>query len=386
MRKVAIFLNQCLPLSEIFVAHQAKTLRRFEPRLVACRKAHPSADIKLPELILNKSGSLQDKIEEALFKLTGQSQFFQTIFKSADIVHAHFGPSGWLASGPAERAKRPLIVTLHGFDVLKRDITIKKDGLLQFLYARNRHVLASRASAFICVSEYVKKRAIEFGFPAEKCHVHYMGIPLGIFKEGKKPRNAGDPLRLFAAGRLVPFKGHERLIEAVSIVQKAGYHVSLEIAGDGPLKQSLEEKAAQLLHNYTFHGAVSYAKMMVMMRNSDILCHTSMHMENGQTEAFGLVVAEAQWAGLPVIAFSSGGVPEAMENGVTGILCDEGNVDQFAKAIMVLIDDPDKRNAMAKAAPEFVAEKFDIRVQTEALEKLYDRIIDDFKPSPARRR
>ncbi len=385
MRKVAIFLNQCLPLSEIFIAHQAKTLRRFETRLVACRKAHPSAEIKLPQLILNKGNSIQDKIEEALFKLTGQSRFFESIFKSADIVHAHFGPSGWLASGPAERAKRPLIVTLHGFDVLKRDITIKKDGLLQFLYARNRHILARRASAFICVSEYVKKRAIEFGFPAEKCHVLYMGIPLGVFKEAKAARSVNDPIHLFAAGRLVPFKGHEKLIEAVSIVQKAGYHVSLEIAGDGPLRSSLEEKAAQMLHNYKFHGAVSYAKMMVMMRNSDIFCHTSMHMENGQTEAFGLVVAEAQWAGVPVVAFDSGGVPEAMQKDITGILCKEGDVHEFAKAIISLIEDPDKRNAMADAAPRFIRDTFDIRVQTEKLEKFYDTIIDGFKPDLRRR-
>lgn len=378
MPKVAIFLNQCLPLSEVFIRHQAKSLHKYEPRLIGCRKAHPSVDTGMLEIILNRYNSIGDRIEEILFKATGQSLGVTTMFKGYDIVHAHFGPTGWLASGPAQRARKPLIVTLHGFDVLKNDITIKKDGLLQYIYSKRRHELFSRAQAFICVSEYVKKRAVEFGFPEEKCHVLYMGIPLGEFKTPKQERKPGEPLRLFAAGRLVPFKGHKKLIDAVAVVQKAGYKVSLDIAGDGPLREELQAQAASSLTDCTFHGAVPYAKMMVMMRNSDIFCHTAMHMENGQTEAFGLVVSEAQWAGLPVVAFASGGVPEAMQDGRTGILCKEGDVNSFAKAIMELIDNPAKRAEMSRAAPDFVRDNFDIYVQSGKLQKLYDTVIEKF--------
>lgn len=375
MRKVAVFLNHCLPLSEVFVAHQAKALQRYAPTLVACRKSSPSVETGLPEVILNQDHSLHSKALEAFFKATGYNRDLQKAVNDSDIVHAHFGPTGWLASGLAKRAKKPLIVTLHGFDVLKKDITVKKDGLLQAVYAQNRKKLAERAFAFICVSEYVKKRAIEFGFPADKCHVLYMGIPLPEAAIVKETRNPNEPYRLIAAGRLVPFKGHKKLIDAVALVQQSGYNVRLDIAGDGPLRAELEAQAARSLKDYKFHGALPHHQILSLMRNSDIFCHTSMHMENGQTEAFGLVLLEAQWNGLPVIAFDSGGVPEAMQENETGLLCPEGDAVAFASAIKNLIDNPDRREHMSANAPQFVKANFDTIQQTAKLENLYDQLI-----------
>ncbi|PZP55864.1 MAG: hypothetical protein DI586_05535 [Micavibrio aeruginosavorus] len=375
MRKAAVFLNQCLPLSEVFVAHQAQAFTRYRPTLIACRKVSPSVETKLPEIILNKTGSLKEKIQETVFKATGYNSLLQKSIRDCDIVHAHFGPVGWLASGIAMREKKPLVVTLHGFDVLKNEISIKTDGPLQASYAANRKKLAQRASAFLCVSDYIKQRAIEFGFPEEKCHVEYLGIPMPQFETPKRQRNTGEPYRLFAAGRLVPFKGHTKLIEAAAIVQEAGYDIELHIAGDGYLRAELEAQAAASLKKYKFHGAQTHENMMTLMRESDIFCHSSMHMPNGQTEAFGLVVLEAQCAGLPVVAFASGGVPEALDAGKTGLLAEEGNAEEFAAKIITLIDHPDLYQKMSDAAPFFVQENFDNRAQVIKLEDMFDRII-----------
>ena len=375
MRKAAIFLNQCLPLSEVFVYHQAAALQKYKPVLVACKKVSPSVQTGMTEIILNRTNSLTGKIKEALFKATGFSPFMNKAVRDCDIIHAHFGPTGWLASAPASHEKKPLIVTLHGFDVLKNDISIKTDGMLQAVYAKNVKTLGQRAAVFVCNSEYLKKRAIQFGFPAEKCQVIYLGIPLPEVPRIVKTKQAGEPFRLFAAGRLVPFKGHTKLIEAVSILQQDGYNVRLDIAGGGPLRDELEAQAKSSIANYTFHGAQPHERMMELMRESDIFCHTSMHMKNGQTEALGLVVLEAQWNGLPVIAFASGGVPEAMEDKVTGLLCEEGDAQAFADHIKTLIDNPELRKRMADAAPAFVKSRFDNSQQNDKLEALYDSVI-----------
>lgn len=375
MRKAAVFLNQCLPLSEVFVAHQAQAFERYKPTLVACRKVSPSVETRLPEIVLNASGTPKEKLQEILFKATGYNRFLQNAIKDADIVHSHFGPVGWLASGIAAKERKPLVVTLHGFDVLKNNISLKTDGPLQASYAHNRKKLGERASAFLCVSDYIKKRAIGFGFPEEKCHVQYLGIPMPEFSQPKTTRNPDAPYKLLAVGRLVPFKGHKKLIEAASIVQQAGYNVQLDIAGDGPLRAELEAQAAESLKNYKFHGAQKHDRMMELMRGSDIFCHTSMHMENGQTEALGLVVLEAQWAGLPVVAFASGGVPEAIDKDRTGLLCDEGDALAFAKNIQALIDNPDLYSRMAQNAPVFVKTNFDNRNQVAKLENFFDGII-----------
>lgn len=375
MPRAAIFLNQCLPLSEIFVQHQATALQHYQPLLTACRFVSPSAAGDLPAVIINHHYSLKEKIAEQCFKLFGYSRKLLYAIKQTDIVHAHFGPAGWLASQLTHIAKRPLVVTLHGFDVLKNDVSLKKDGILQYLYAMNRKKLGNRTARFICVSEYVKKRAIAFGLPAEKCQVHYMGIPLLPHQAAKRERQAGEPFRLLAVGRLVPFKAHAKLIDAVAKAQNAGFDVELHIIGDGPLRNALEAQAKSSLRSYHFHGAKPHHQVLKLMRESDIFCHTSMHQPNGQTEAFGLVLLEAQWAGLPVVAFASGGVPEALLPEVTGLLCEEGDVSAFSQALCTLMENNERREQMTEAAPKFVAEKFDNRRQTEILETIYDEVI-----------
>lgn len=376
MNKVAIFLNQHMPLSEVFIAHQASALKRFSPTLIACRQVTPSVDHGLPRYILNTKNSLPEKISEGIFKLTGCNSFLKNHIMGHDIIHAHFGPTGWLATPLSVQTKISLVVTLHGFDVLKKTITLKDDGLNQFLYKKYLSRLTRHASQFICVSEFLKRRAIEFGFPEEKCVVQYMGIPLLAHGQEKYIRtDKTSPFRILSVGRLVPMKGHRLLIEAAAAVQNEGYNVQLDIIGAGPLQNQLEQQAAGTLKNYKIWGGQPHEKILSMMRQSDIFCHLSHEIENGYNEAFGLAVLEAQWAGLPVIAFNSGGVPEAMNNGTTGILCPENNIQSVKEAIISLINNDDLRASQSYEAPKFVQKNFDNAIQTEKIETLYDKII-----------
>jgi glycosyltransferase involved in cell wall biosynthesis len=379
MPTVSMFLNRCLPLSCIFIYHQMSALTRYQAEVLACRiESSPVPMEAFEPYALNRTNSIPDRAKEAVFKATGYAPGFVGRAKETDLIHAHFGPTGWLAMPVARKANVPLVITLHGFDVLKRTIDRKADGPLQALYGQQRHKLADAATSFICVSEYIKKRAIEFGFPEEKCVVHYMGIPLLQAPGTSGEQQKNSPIRLLAVGRLVPFKGHTKLIEAVSAAEQAGYDVQLDIIGDGPLRQQLESQAEQSLRRCTFHGAKPHDYVLSLMRQSDIFCHTSMHQPNGQTEAFGLVLLEAQWAGLPVVAFSSGGVPEAIADNKTGILCPEGDVQQFKQALCALLKDKAKLRHMAAEAPEFVRKHFDNARQTPKLETLYDQAVAGF--------
>ena len=380
-RKVAIFMNQHLPLSEVFIYHQAQSLRRFTPTFVACRQVRPSVEHSIPTHILNTQNSLPEKISETLFKLSGHSPFLKQHIQGHDIIHAHFGPTGWLAAPLAKQTKTLLVVTLHGFDVLKNkdQITLQDDGIMQVLYKQFLSRLTNQASQFICVSEYLKKRAIEFGFPEEKCVVNYMGIPLTPFTEPKILRtDKSSPFRILSVGRLVPMKGHQMLIEAVAAVQQAGYNVQLDIVGAGPLREALEKQASNSLKNFKFWGGQPHTQILSLMRQSDIFAHLSHQTSNGYNEAFGLAVIEAQWAGLPVVAFRSGGVPEGIAENQTGILCPENDVQAVRNAICDLIDNDQKRNEMSSAAPYFIQNAFDSANLTDRLEGIYDQTILKF--------
>ncbi|MDH5722389.1 MAG: glycosyltransferase [Alphaproteobacteria bacterium] len=371
-KTVGIFLNQCLPLSEIFIYHQAASLHEYKPRFIACRCVPSPITYNIPVTCLNNGGA-KGKIAEAIFKLSGKSRALLHAVKECDVIHAHFGPTGWLASRLTAKTGKPLIVTLHGFDILKNNINRKDDGVLQSIYNKNRELLGQRASKFICVSEFMRQKAIEFGFPEEKCVVHYMGIPLKEHVHTKVP--IGGKIKLLAVGRLVPFKAHSKLIEAVSILQKEGLDVSLTIIGDGPLRKSLEKQAAESLVDYKFMGAQPHDVVLKAMSEHHVFCHSSVTQPNGQTEAFGLVLLEAQWAGLPVVAFRSGGVPEAISEGHTGFLAEEGDVQDFAEKLGDLIKSQETLEKFSMAAPEFVQQNFDNKKQSRILEEIYNFVL-----------
>lgn len=353
-------------------------MARYAPTVVACHQCHPSVNHSLPTVVLNATNSLSEKINEEVFKATGFSPVLRHAVSKCDIIHAHFGPAGWLASHLAVQTQKPLVVTFHGSDITKRDLSLKQDGLMQKIFAITHPVLARRADKFICVSHYIRNRAIEFGFPEEKCVVSYTGIPLIPHAVPRQARdsNSTTPFRVLAVGRLVAIKGHEKLIAAVAQVQQAGYNVHLDIVGDGPLRASLEFQASSSLQSYRFHGGLPHDRVTAIMRQSDILCHSSISMPNGQAEAFGLVISEAQWAGLPVVAFASGGVPEALKHGETGLLCPEGDIKAMKDAICKLIDDRDLYQSMSHAAPDFIRKNFDGTFQTAKVEDIYDHILD----------
>ncbi len=379
MRSVAIFLNQSMPLSEVFVYHQASALMRYKPKFLACKTVPKSVEHDIPVHAINNQNGVKGKLAELIFKVTGFNPQLRREVRDSDVVHAHFGPTGWFASHITCQEDKPLIVTLHGFDILKNEITVARDGRLQMAFSQNRHKLAQRADMFICVSEFIKDRAIKFGFPEDKCHVHYMGVSLQGHKHAKRKRKDSEAIRILSVGRLVPVKAHTKLIEAVSMLERDGLNIHLDIIGDGHLRESLEQQAKDSLKSYTFHGAKPHTEVLRMMRESDLFCHTSMTQENGQTEAFGLVVCEAQWAGLPVVAFASGGVPEALDNGKTGLLSEEGNIESLYQNMKEIIENPEQMQAMSNAGPVFVKENFCGKTQTAKLEEIYDMVIENHK-------
>lgn len=374
-KKIAIFLNQHMPMSEVFIAHQIGAYTKYKADIIACRQVTPSVQHNIPFSILNRNNSRKEKIAELLFKLTGRNKVIENKLKGHDIIHAHFGPSGYMVAPLAKKLGIPLVFTLHGYDILKDTVTVKKDGILQFLYHRNIKRLIKQADLFICVSEYVRQKAIKLGFPAEKCIVHYMGIPLTPLQP-RPARSLDAPFRILSVGRLIPYKGHHLLIEALSRVEKEGYQVQLDIVGGGPEKENLEFLASQKLKNYKIWGSQPHSQIISLMNECDAFSLLSHTQPNGQTEAFGLVFTEAQWAGLPVIAFHSGGIGEAVADGQTALLCPEGDIEAVKNAIIRLITDNEFYSSLSRNGPAFVQEKFDSQKNTAVLEKMYDSLIE----------
>ena len=172
--------------------------------------------------------------------------------------------------------------------------------------------------------------------------------------------NAKEEISILTVCRLVSGKGLEVLLDAFTIVKGKIPKAILEIVGQGPLLSALRDKAVEqnIQDNVLFLGKVSKEKLVISYNGCDVFVMPSEADDKGRYEGFGIVYLEANACGKPVIGTRHGGVPEAVEDGVTGILVDPGNAQQLADAMLLLLGNKELRNKMGQAGKQRVEDEF----------------------------
>jgi len=320
------------------------------------------------------------------------------------LIHAHFGPDGGFAASLATSLQIPLIVTFHGYDATCQEMTYEAKAppsLVTLLWQRGaffkalawqrRRVSFQAASRVIAVSQFIRQSLIEMGCPPEKIVVHYTGIDLKLFQPD--PAVERERIVLFV-GRLVEKKGCRLLIEAISQLQnqlqkqfqrqrgalEKTQALKLVIIGEGGLRTQLESQAQALqsttaAFDYEFLGVRSPAEVRAWMNRAWLLCAPSLTAASGDAEGLGMVTLEAQAMGLPVVATRSGGIPEAVRDGQTGLLVPEQDVPALAQSMWRLLEDAALRDRLAASGRSHVEKHFNLDKNTAQLEALYDEVI-----------
>jgi glycosyltransferase involved in cell wall biosynthesis len=365
---VVIYRNFLLQSSETFVRSQAEALRDFTPYYVGLRLVK---GLRLPEertLIVNRGGLL-GKIRDISTQLGGFSpNFIQRVGKlNPALIHAHFGQDGAMALPLVKDLRVPLVVTFHGFDITVTD-EHAENSFRQGIYFRRREALKREAKLFIAVSDFIKEKLLEQGFPPDKILVHYIGVDTELFQPN--PAVQREPVVLFV-GRLVEKKGGEYLIRAMQTVQAVAPEVELVVIGDGLLRSSLEQLAQTSLKRYRFLGVQPPESVRDWMQRAKIFCVPSITAKSGDSEGFGLVFAEAQAMGLPVVSFASGGIPEAVAHGETGFLAAERDSEKLGTYILRLLEEGELWQQFSQRGQERVRTLFNVHHQTRALESIY---------------
>jgi glycosyltransferase involved in cell wall biosynthesis len=379
MRTALIFRERLLAPSETFIIEQAKPLREYHPVLVGLRRTQYTLQHRLPEILLRDGHGTFDQLAANLYRKfpTGRAFFRQLRATHPSIVHAHFAIDAMQALPMARKLDLPLVVSLHGFDVTSSDRALGTSFAgRHFLQNRNR--LFREATAFICVSRFIRDAARKAGFPESKLHLHYTGIDCERFRPANIQR---DPKLILFVGRLVEKKGCEFLLRAIALIQQHDPGARVEIIGDGPLRGQLEAQAANLALRVSFRGVQPPAEVLRSMSRARVLCNPSVTEASGDMEGFGMVFAEAQAVGTPVVSFSHGAIPEVVDHGHTGLLCPEANVPALAESLEKLLLDDQLWSSLSRRAREWVMERFDINKQTESLEALYDECVANHRSS-----
>lgn len=268
-----------------------------------------------------------------------------------------YGGTGTTLLSMLERLDMPIGVLFCGSDTQVGD---------KFpWYGKKLRRLWQRADRCFFASRFLFEQALRRGLPEEKSRVMYLGtdIPDGVYAG-----NNHSDTRFICVASLLPVKGHEFLIKAFNLVRRKKRDVHLTVVGGGPLQQRLMDMTGRLglKDAVEFTGYIDSEQVLGKLTHSDIYVQPSVRATDGQEEAISQSALEAQVIGLPAVVFNSGGLREAVEDGSTGIVVPERDIESMADAMLKLAEDKSLRNQMSQAARERIRLNFDAKKQNAA--------------------
>lgn len=282
-----------------------------------------------------------------------------------DVLLCHGGPHGLLAMELREigLVSGKLLTFFHGSDVSS------------FLEERGRDVygkLFNLGDLFLPISEYWQKKLISLGCRPEKIKIHRMGIDTQRFVYRSKPWDGKAPLRLVTVARLVEKKGIEFGIRAVSELIKNNMPVVYTIVGDGPLRTNLLECIEKLGvgEQVRMIGAKNHFEVEKVLAESHVLLAPSVTSSSGDQEGIPVAIMEAMAVGLFVISTEHSGIPELVQDGVTGFLAPEKKVKSLVDKLLLLFANPDLLSEVPLQGYKKVAAMHDVNNLNDQLDLL----------------
>ncbi|MGF1480892.1 MAG: glycosyltransferase [Cyanophyceae cyanobacterium] len=369
-RTVGIYRRVFPLISEAFIQEQAQQMRRYQPTIIAntLKRQIPFSTVSLSE-----SDWLD--LKQTLVLLTRSPHWFghRDILSQLSLIHAHFGTDGVYAMALAEKLKIPLVVTFHGFDItLSRQAVWRTGKFLYYQLLFHEEKLQENASAFIAVSQFVRSKLLEKGYPPEKVVQHYIGVDTERFT----PIPRKEKRYILCVGRHTQKKGIDTLLKAFAQIAAKHQEVILLQVGSGSMSRYLRSlaKSFGLEERVRFLGAQSHQTIRTLMQGAEVFALPSQTAKNGDSEALGIVFNEASACGVPVVSTWHGGIPEAVLDQETGFLVPEKDTTALADRLDLLLGDRALAEKLGQQGREFVCRKFDIRKQTSKLEAIYDSL------------
>ena len=366
-----IYTHSLLEGSCTFIKSHAEALTRHTAIYAGGRRV---AGLELPPQrthVVNEGGPL-GVVREAAFRSFGWAPGLVQKLKAHQprIVHAHFGTSGPAGMNLARKLDVPLLVTFHGQDATAVGANRRMSHRERELQNKKQQLIRE-AGAFIAVSEYIRERLLEQGYPGAKIILHRNGIDLDYFRPSTDIER--EPIIVFI-GRFVEKKGGEYLVEAVRELHESGVRLELVMIGGGPLEESLKARAAKSRIPCRFTGFLPASEVRQWLNRAAVVAIPSVVASDGDSEGLPTIQLEAQAMGTPVVATRHSGIPEGVIEGVTAELVDERDTKALAIALRSFLESQDKVQEFGEAGRRFVAEQFDLRSQVCGLEDIYQRL------------
>jgi colanic acid/amylovoran biosynthesis glycosyltransferase len=292
--------------------------------------------------------------------------------EQAKLLHIFFGHIAVHLLPLIQAHLKPTVVSFHGADVLvDMDNRAYRKATKEMLDATTRVFVRSAS---------LQRAVVELGCDERKIDIVRTGIPLQEFPFREREFPTNGEWRFLQASRLVQKKGIATTLHAFTHFLEHYPRATLTIAGEGPMLDELKEltRKLKIADRVMLPGFIAPGKLREIYYASHIFLHPSETGSDGNQEGIPNSMLEAMATGLPVFATEHGGIPEAIENGVSGILVPERDYQALSRALLESVRDPDLLARLARDGANVVAEKFDQENQIRRLEEIYLGMVGRF--------
>lgn len=207
----------------------------------------------------------------------------------------------------------------------------------------------------------------------DKIHMIYNGVAHHRYQDS--PVTMKPPYRLLALGRFVGKKGYKCLIKSCKILRDWGMDFRLTLAGDGPQRRELKNLTRKLglVDRISFPGFVSHDQVSKLFCSADVFLMPSIVHSSGDRDGIPNVIIEALMHRVPVIATAISGIPEVIEDGVTGLLIPENDPSAVSRAVLGLVRDRRSAIEMAERGRLKVQKQFNAQKNCQKILLLYQQ-------------
>lgn len=296
---------------------------------------------------------------------------FRRIIKrfKPDIVHIHFIMSHW-ANCFYFRGIKNLAISVWGQDIVY-------DGINESTKSRFfKYILLKQAKVICATTNFLRDETKKYLHKRKNINVIPFGVDTDLFKRSivvKNPIN--KTIKIGFIKHLLPKYGPEVLLAAFKqVVENCDKKLELIFVGKGFLEDKLKQMAIEfgIKKSVSFLGSFPHCEIVNLYRDLDIFAMPSVY----RSETFGVAAIEAQAMEIPVVASRIGGVPEAVQDEITGILVEPGNAEELAEALIRLIINDKLRHDMGVNGRIFVKKYFEWKNNVDDMENIYQTMLN----------
>jgi len=386
MKKVIHYIaGSYLPITETWIYGQVKNLERYQPIIYTFNTKnldiYPTENIRSLEL---KPGikDLRNFFNKGWNKVFHFYPYFMfyLIKNKPNLVHAHFGPSGYSFLKLKKIFRLPLITTFYGYDL----------SLLPNQYPewkKKYKKLFREGEFFLVEGNHMKRCLIELGCPEDKIIVQHLGIDLEQIKFIPRKLSNDEVIRILISSSFTEKKGIPYAVEAFGLVKQKNPELNLKltIIGDsqgGTTGETEKKKILNIMQEYslkdcvTMFGYQPYPVFLKELYRHHIFLHPSIHASNGDTEGGAPVsIIEASASGMPILSTTHCDIPEVVKDRESGYLVPERDIDALTERLEFLVFNPNLWNEMALNGRKHIEKNYDVKKQVQKLEEIYDKVL-----------